>query len=450
MHQVRSIDGGYVAARDVGITAAGLYASAGLGFLTAVLTARGLGATDFGLVAILFTFTELVFTFASVGSGAVTTRYVSAFRANARLDQAQAISKLGYGVDLAAGFAALLAVSILMPLAISRLPELSSYGWLAVAYAASFPFVSLKSTNQAVLVAWTRFRQAAILEVGERIIVLVLTIIALLSKAKLAGVVVAAGIGPAAIGVIGFVMIGGLLQEKTRWDWLRTPISILGPERRSSLSAYAWTYLATTFRGALTGFPVLLLGAVRGPVEAGYLKLGTTVFNVSSYLEMSLARVTYPVLSSRWGEGGDRNMLLLVRTWTLKAGLPAATAILLLIPLVPLGVPLVFGPSYTGMSAGLQVLLLGAASGAAVFWLNNVYYVIRRVSSWTLSLGILTTSSLAVTWAISGPAGFLGACWALSALRILFTAVMVVLFWRLVRSGSLDRRRADAESDTGS
>ncbi len=418
------------AARDVTVTAAGLYTSAGLGFLTAIVTARGLGPTDFGLVAILFTLTELVFTFASVGSGAVTTRYVSAFRANGRLEQARAISKLGYGVDLAAGVAAVFAVALLMPLAISRLPELRGYGWLAVAYAASFPFASLRGTNQAVLSAWSRFRQAAKLEVGERMVVLVLTVVALFSKAKLAGVVVAAGIGPAAIGVIGIVAVSGLLQDDKRWGWLRTPLSVLGPERRSSLSAYAWTYLGTTFKGALAGVPVLLLGAVRGPVEAGYLKLGMTVFNVSSYLEMSLARVTYPVLSSRWGSGGDRTMLSLVRTWTLKAGLPAAAAILVLIPLVPLGVPAVFGPSYAGMNAGLQVLLLGAASGAAAFWLNNVYYVIGRVSFWTLSLGILTAGSLAITWAVSGPAGYLGASWTLSALRMLFNAVMVALFWR--------------------
>lgn len=419
-------------ARDVTLTATGLYISAGLGFLTAIAAARGLGATSYGVVALVLTFSDLVLTFASVGSGAVTTRYVSAFRADGRIDQMQAISKLGYLVDLAAGVAALLIVAILVPLASQLLPELRGYGWLAVVYAASFPLASLKGTNQALLSAWMDFRRAAMLEVGERVLVLLLTVIALVSRPKLFGVVVAAGIGPAVAGALGVGLVARLLGESGGWAWVRTPLSVLGSERSASFKAYAWTYLATTFRGALTGGPVLMLGAMRGPVEAGYLKLGTTVFNVSSYLEMSLARVTYPALSARWRNGGDRSMLTALKGWTLRGGLPALAMILIMVPFVPMGVPLVFGPSYAAMGAGLQLLLVGAASGAAVFWLNNTYYVIGRVPLWAVALGLLTGASLALAALAASYAGFLGACAALSALRILFSAVMVAVLWRLV------------------
>ncbi len=66
---------------SAGVLAASQYVAAGLGFVTSILVARGLGPAGYGAVTLLVAYPALVWSVTSVKSSQVTTRYLSRFRA---------------------------------------------------------------------------------------------------------------------------------------------------------------------------------------------------------------------------------------------------------------------------------------------------------------------------------------------------------------------------------
>ena len=118
-------------------------------------------------------------------------------------------------------------------------------------------------------------------------------------------------------------------------------------------------------RGLLEQAPMMLLGRFRGPQEAGFYRLAMSVVNAGSYPGSSLGRVAYPTLSAFWGKGEREGLTAMLRQWTWRQGVLAAACTLLVIPLLPVAIPWVFGVQFGQMVLGAQVMM-GAAAIAAL------------------------------------------------------------------------------------
>src|SRR3990167_3207714 len=86
-------------ASDAGIFAVSQYVATGLGFFTTVISARILGPSDYGVVALVMAYPILIWSFLGVKSFFITTRYISGFRAGRQNESIKSICKLGYGLD---------------------------------------------------------------------------------------------------------------------------------------------------------------------------------------------------------------------------------------------------------------------------------------------------------------------------------------------------------------
>lgn len=415
-------------ATDAGLLTVSQYIATGLGFFTTAIAARLLGPVEYGMATMVMAYPTILWTFAAVKAISVTTRYISSFRATGRSDDLKSICKLGYGVDLAiavATFGLVSATSWWVARNVLNVPDMA---WLMVAYAASLPLSSFEGTSLAILSSWQEFRWLARLQILNKGITL-LAILSLLSTGwGVPAVVLGTALGQAADGLMLASVATYVLYRDGVGFWWNTSLGNVAPLRKELTAFFAWNYLIVTLSGLVAQIPLMMLGRFRGPEEAGFYRLATTLTTASSYLESSLRQIAYPVLSARWGAGERAQLSCTLKRWTLRGGLPAGGLLLLVIPLVAIVIPMTFGPSYTPMVLGTQLMMVASAVSVVFFWLHSAYYVSGGIAIWTKAYGLYTVFVVGLAWFCIERWGFLGVTGLIGLGKVLFTVAMVGVF----------------------
>lgn len=412
---------------DAGLLAASQYVATGLGFLTMVVAARLLGPTEYGVAAIVMAYPTLLWSFVGVKSVSVTTRYIASFRATKRNDELKGMCKLGFLLDFIVSLAALFLVTVTGWWAAQHIFSMPEIPWLMVAYAVSFPFFSLTGTSWAILSSWQQFRWLAGIQVFDKGITLVLVLSLLFAGFGAPGMILGIAVGHVTVGLVMTALATATVYRDGLGLWWKTPVGNLAPLRKELGAFFGWNYLMVTFGGLMVQIPLILLGRLRGPEEAGFYRLATSLMNVGSYLEASLGRVAYPIFSSRWAVGHREGFKSTLKRWTLRGGLPVGTFLLLTVPLLPLGIRMAFGAGFEPMVLGAQVMMGSAAISAVFFWLHSFYYASGRIGQWTKVYGIYTVLVLGLAWFCIQRWGFSGMAGLVAVGKVLFTLWLAVM-----------------------
>lgn len=413
--------------RHVGAITAANALGAALSFIQGILIARWLGPTEYGRVALIIAYPTLLWSFVGIKSVSVITRYVAVFRAQGKDNELTATVKAGYLLDLLVSLLAFILVAVTAPWVSASLYQQGDIGWIMVAYAASFPAFVLTGGSWAVLSAWERFRSLAIFEVARAVLKLGLVTVLVFAGFGASGAIIGMAVAQASIGLLMMANVTFLLAKEGKGFWWRASLKPIGSIRKELLSFFGWNYLLVTLSGLIAQIPVMLLGRFRGPEEAGFYRLATSIVTVGSYVESSMGRVAYPVFSARYGTTDRESLKRSLRNWTLRAGLPVGVLLVLVISVLPVLVPWVFGPKYRPMIPGAQVLLLSAAVSAVFFWLNSFYYACGGISLWVKGYAIYTLLVIGLSWVVIHDGGFLGLAWLVGMGEILFTLLMLAL-----------------------
>lgn len=408
-----------------GFLAGALYIVSGLNFITNALLARWLGPSDYGLVALVLAYPTLVGSFLATKSVTVTTRYIADFRAKGKQEPLKAVAKLGYGLDFSASVLAFLVVAVSgwwVSRSIYQRPELGS---LMVLYAFSFPFASLTGNSWAILSSWGCFRELAYFQIALALGKLFFVALFVSLGFGIWGAVLGMGIAQAGTGVAmaGFATL--LLERNGYKGWWRVPLRPVVPIGRELLGALGWHYVLVSLGGMLSQVPVMLLGRLRGPEEAGFYRLATSLSLAGTNLRSSLGRTTYPEISVRWGRGERESLLRWLRRRTLLLGLPLAILPLALIPFLPLLIVWIFGPGFQPMVSGAQVLMAETAFSLIFFWAGTFYYASGKVSWWAKGNLAYAFLVLLLSWFVIERWGFWGLAILVALSKVLFTLIMV-------------------------
>lgn len=412
---------------DAGLLTGGQYLAATLGFLTSLAEARLLGSAGYGTAAIIIAYPTLLWSFAAIKSGSVTTRYIASFRAAGRNGEILSICKLGYAFDFALAVGSFALVALTGWWIAGDVYERPEIFWLMVAYSASYPLCSLSGTSAAVLSSWGHFRWLAVLQILDKLVTLALVGVALLAGFGVAGMVIANAAGQALNGVVMTVIATRMLRRDNVGSWWRASFKNVAPLRAELSSFFGWNYLLVTLNGLVSQAPLLILGRLRGAEEAGFYRLALSLMSVSTYPENSLSRIAYPVLSARWGREEERSLKETLRKWTWKGGIPIALLVALAVPFLPVMVPLAFGSSYGSMVTGVQLMLLGVAVGALFFWLSAFYYASGKIALWAKAYGVYTASFLGLAWLCIREWGFFGVAGLIAVGKPAFAVTMAVV-----------------------
>jgi O-antigen/teichoic acid export membrane protein len=412
---------------SAGLLTGAQYVAAALGFVKSLTEARLLGSVDYGTAAIIIAYPMLLCSFAAVKSGSITTRYIASFRAAGRNGELLSICKLGYIFDFSLAlisFALVAASAWWIAGGVYDKPEIF---WLMIVYSASYPLSSLSGTSVSILSSCGRFRALAALQMIDKLIMLILVAGVLWAGFGVAGMIIANAFALALDGVMMMLVATYVLRRDRIGCWWRAAIEDVAPLRAELSAFFGWNYLLVTLNGLVGQAPLLILGRVRGPEEAGFYRLAMSLMSVSAYAENSMSKIAYPALSARFGREHGRSLRETLRGWTWKGGIPIAILVALSVPFLPILVPLIFGPSYVAMVPGAQMMMLSVAVGALFFWLSAYYYASGKIGLWTKAYGVYTASFLGLSWWCIREWGFLGVAGLIAIGKPAFAATMAVI-----------------------
>jgi O-antigen/teichoic acid export membrane protein len=102
--------------------------------------------------------------------------------------------------------------------------------------------------------------------------------------------------------------------------------------------------------------------------------------------------------------------------------------VLVTIVFLPICIPVVFGPAYGPMVLGAQVMMVGTAVSAVSFALTQFYFASGRIDLWTKAYGLYTTLVIGLGWLCIQRWGFFGLAGVVGLGKVLFAALLVVIF----------------------
>jgi O-antigen/teichoic acid export membrane protein len=420
---------------DAGRLVAGQYVGAAVAAVTPLVAARWLGPVDFGSAGLAMAFPTLIYLLAAVKSGTVTTRYLAESREARRPDDAKAVCAVGCGLDIVSAVIAFAVVAASATWVARDLYQLPGLAWLMVAYAAGFPFAALGGTGLAVLTAWRRFGVVAALEVVQPVVMLGLVLVVLTAGFGVTGLVLATAFSQALSGGLVMVAASKTMRADGIDAWWRGSWSQVWPRWRELRPALGWSYVTTTMGAVFTQLPVVILGRVQGPEQAGYFRLGAGIATTAAQLEGALARVVYPVLAAQWQPAAREKVRLLVSRWTLRSGLPAGALVVAATLLLAVLLPVVLSVSYGGMIRGTQIMMLAGAVGVVVFWVNGLLFAAGRFDLVGKASLVYGTLLVALGWPVGAAWGFSGMAVLTTVGKVTATGWLVLQARRLLAPG---------------
>lgn len=413
--------------------ALGQYGAAAIGLAATIATAHLLGPADFGLVALAMAYPEIVISVLAIKSSSVTTRYLATLRADRRLDEMGAVCKIGIGLDTGAyllAFAIVMLSSGVVADVFYGAPGLTP---LMMLYALSLPLLGPVPTALAVLSVTGRFGWLGVIQVGESALRLVLTVALIKMGGGVAGAIIAVVVAQGSAAIARTVMAWWALSEDGVVAWWRAPVKGVAWLRRELGATMGWNYLMVTLSGLMGQLPLMWLGRVRGPEEAGFFRLATTIVSTVGYIEGALGRVVSPILATLMHGDEPRLVSGLMRAWTVKLGFPLMMSIAVVLVSLPVVVPAVFGPRFMGAVPTIQLALAGTLVSGLLFWVNPYYFAAGQVAAMTgiYASGVLV--ALAAAWGAVVYSGAAGLAAVVAAERAGFALALLAMIRPLSR-----------------
>jgi O-antigen/teichoic acid export membrane protein len=360
------------------------YVSVGLNFLLNIILARTLGAYEYGTLSIMMAYPLLILGLFSFKPGSIATRYIPGFYVKRQSEKIKSIVKSGYILDLSTFIFAFLFVSATAWWVSKYFFHKAQLALLMIIYASSFIMASSCGISQSILSSFGHFRTLSLLLALEPFIILSsVAVLIFLKMTKLFEIVIVITLGRFFAHTFQFIAANIILRKLGLWFWWKGSFKKISPVKNELMSLLGWNYLITSLGNLTTQIPIMLLGHIRGPEEAGFCKLAFSFLTTFSFTASSMFRVAYPSLSAEMVTKGIMAIKGRVRRWTIKVGIPAGIAISLGIPALSLIIPTAFGKTYEAMITGTQIMVLSSVVWTLFFWTIPVCYALGMIKLWT-------------------------------------------------------------------
>jgi len=354
-----------------------------LNVVQGVVVARALGPTEYGIAGLVLSYPGLVFALLDARSSDASVKYLGEFSSRNEYPRVLGMAKLGYVVDASVALATFSLVAVSADWISENVVKSAGLAPLILVQAAAFLPGSLSGTSRAILMTLEAFGTLARIELIATAVRVALIVGFVLSGFGVAGVIWGNALG---LGLRGLIM--GLAAHKSFRDfwgstWLQGSIKELRGRGRE-IARFLFYNDVNSLLGLLVKQLALpLLGFFRGPTEAGYYRLGTSIASITSNLVGPLQSVAYPRLSKLQGEGKIDQVSRLTKRYALSVGLPLGALVLLVLPFVPVLIRFVYGQEFLPSAPASQLLLAGSAVWLAFFWLRPTIFAMGEVRLWT-------------------------------------------------------------------
>lgn len=383
--------------RSVGHLLGGSAATVAITLVTIALTARALGATEYGVLALILTLAQATERLVSFQSWQPLIRYGATLDRRSDHDAMRSLLKFGLMLDLAGGAAAWVIASLLALAAHWVLGISMHHVALALIYTASLLF-GVAGVSTAIFRLQDRFALMARIQVANALIRLVAVAAALIAEADLLAFVIIWAATQVQGTLTSFAAAWIVLRrERAITGVLRAPLSGIA-ERFPGIWRFTWGSNASLMLWSSTQqLDTLIVGWLASPAAAGLYYLAKRASRIVQQIGSHLEAVVYPELS-RMAARGDRAAIkrLVLQTELILAAFGATCFVVLLVLGEPL-LRLTAGPDFVAAAPLLSVQILavlltlsGAANRAALLALGRQPAVLLTVM---MSVGVFYSAA---------------------------------------------------------
>jgi O-antigen/teichoic acid export membrane protein len=358
------------------------------------ITARALGAADYGRVALAMAAVWMVKQFVDLRTWEGVTRYVTTFVEEGRPGLALATLKFAAIAEscvAVVSYGLAVAASGMVADRYLGAPELQ--GAIAL-YALTLLTSAFDAVARAVLRVFDRFRDLAVLTVIESLCGLGIMILVLAIHRSVKAVLMANLLAD----LVEAAMLGGLALRQVRqrlWPARADAgLSLLRPHLKPLLKFMGQTALRATLK-MNRHLDTLVIGHFRSPAEVAYYRVARRLATALEDLSNPFYFAIFPELSRVWTKTRSEFPRVVARTAiaTLKVALPGTVLMILLAPAVVRGLMgAVFEPAVTPF----RFLLIGVGVAVATFWGTPTALSSGRpgLATAAVALGVLTNVAL--------------------------------------------------------
>lgn len=423
---------------------------AAMSFAQAALLARWLGPRDYGVLALVMAYPNVLYTFLDPRSSEAAVRYLGAFLEADRVDAALATTRLAYRVDVGVALVSFAAIAATAAWATSHVVHGETSAWLIVLFAGGLVLNSPHATSMAVLTSLDSFR---LLARGRVVTVALRTGAALAlvaSGSGVAGAVVGTAAGLAVEGAVFTHLAHRSVSRQLGRSWWGAPGSALEGRRREILRFIVYTDLISLIGAVTKQLDVVILGYFRGPTQAGFYRLARSIATMADRVVTPLQAVAYP----RFARLSDKPEPLfeLAKHYARRVGIPMAAAGLACLPVLPFALRHLVGRDFGRAASTAQLLIAGAAVWIAFFWFRPLVLSLGEVRFRLATALVVAVVSVIGFVAVAEPFGAPGiAMVQLAVAAVGGNAVAYAYLARRYRRPALRLRgeRAEAGKESG-
>ena len=281
-----------------------------------VVMGRLLSTNGYGVLVALQAVLQIV-SVSLVVVRTVTARYAAEFLTTKQLERAGDFFRSTLRTMALWGVAAALGLGVLSG-PVARLLQISTVTPVLVMATALLPLM-LKPVIEGALQGWQKFNALGVTQIAHAAFRLLVGILLVKLGLDAVGALSALPIGTVGTVLLGFVLLGGIL-------WQRTGTAHQIPT--ATLTRYtSTTLLGMVSFAALVNMDALVVKHYFSPTEAGYYSMAVTLGKIVIFLPAAFAVVLFPKSAERHVQQRDSSRLLrlsLAATLLLCAGLAVA------------------------------------------------------------------------------------------------------------------------------
>jgi O-antigen/teichoic acid export membrane protein len=244
-----------------------------------------------------------------------------------------------------------------------------------------------------------------------------------------AGVVWGAALASLLSGIVHAAVAGRAMRRAYGASPVRASLGKLRGRRREILGFIAYSDVSALLDAVLGRLDLVVLGAMRGPTEAGLYKFAKSMASAVGYLAGPLRSAIYPRIVRLHEAGGSGDVAGLLRGVAVRTALPLAAVSVAAAFVAPLSVPILLGSAYAGASPIVGLLIAAASFGLALFWVRPVVLARGKLRPWLVLQAVGAAVSIPAYFVVAPPYGAVGiAVLAIGYEAIVHLGALVLVF----------------------
>jgi O-antigen/teichoic acid export membrane protein len=402
--------------------------TAGAFFVETVVLARHFGRTTYGVYLLVIAYPEAVQLFLGFRTREAMTRYLGRFLARDEKDEAVAVVKLLWVVDLCVVTLAFVIVFVTAPLVAPHLTDDPSNTELMRVYGLAMLLGGLDDTAGSILRVFDRFRLSFFTGAGAMSLRLLIIVGLVASGAGLEGIilgrVVAELAATALIGSAAFMLLKGAL-----WPQRRARIDALRGQKREIVHFLLHMNVQGSIRAAASKLDVIAVGALTDPGTASLYRIGVQFGSSPLLFADPLFSSVYPLFARLHALGEYARIRSVGRRSSIVLGAVAIPVALLLAVGSQTIVTFLVGESFSEAWLPMVIALFGVLPAILLFWGRAAMLAFGDAMVATKIIGTSLVVQFALLLVLVRPLGATGAALGFAGL-FLVSAIMTFSYLR--------------------